>query len=631
MQTRPEQRIGAAATAAGAAVTGAVTTAVTTVARTFPIHFRPAVALREALKSRYRRRDLRGDLLAGAVVGIVALPLSMALAIASGVAPQQGLYTAIIAGFFIALLGGSRVQVSGPTAAFVVILAPIAAQFGPAGLLMASIIAGMMLVGMGLTGLGSLIEFVPYPVTAGFTAGIGLVIGALQVKDFLGLQIDRMPGHFIERLPVLARALPTLRPQELAIGAVTFAILYFWPRINRKIPAPLVALLTGAGLALILARVIPGFQVDTIATRFQYLLPDGSTGHGIPRQPPLFRWPWEYPGPDGRPLVVDLEMIRALMPPAFAIAMLGAIESLLSAVVADGMSGHKHDPDAELLAQGVGNIVAPFFGGFAATGAIARTATNVRAGARSPVAAMVHSGVVLVSVLVLAPMLGYLPMASMAALLLLVAWNMSEVRQFARMLRRAPGQDVVVLLTCFGLTVVFDMVVSVTAGVLLAALLFMKRMAEVSGISKVEEGHPSLDEPLPAGVVMYEILGPLFFGVAQKAMHTLNLIDRKVRIVILDLRSVPAIDAAGIENLDLMRARLNKDGVLVILAGLRPQPARALVRAGWHSEEGRLRVFRSFDNAIAFARERAAALTAARDRKQGRPTAAAPAGEEPAP
>lgn len=589
--------------------------AVSSVARTFPIHFRPAIALRSALKAGYHVRDLRADLLAGAVVGVVALPLSMALAIASGVPPQQGLNTAIVAGFLIALLGGSRVQVSGPTAAFVVVLAPIAAQFGPGGLLLATIIAGTMLVGMGLTGLGSLIEFVPYPVTAGFTAGIGLVIGTLQIKDFLGLQIDRMPGHFLEGLPVMAGALPTLRVEEFGIGITTFAILYFWPRINRRIPAPLVALVAGAGVALVLPRLIPGFRVETIASRFEFALPGGAIGHGIPRLPPLFHWPWEYPGPDGRPLAVNLDVIRTLVPPAFAIAMLGAIESLLSAVVADGMSGQKHDPDAELLAQGVGNVVAPFFGGFAATGAIARTATNVRAGGRSPVAAIVHSGVVLASVLLLAPLLGYLPMASMAALLLLVAWNMSEVRQFGRMLRRAPGQDVIVLLTCFGLTVVFDMVVSVTAGVLLAALLFMKRMAEVSGVSLVEEGHPSLDRPLPHGVVMYEILGPLFFGVAQKAMHTLNLIDRKVDIVILDLRSVPAIDAAGIENLDLMRARLNKEGILVIVAGLRPQPARALVRAGWRSAEGRLRGFRSFDNAITFARETASELAARRGRK----------------
>lgn len=587
---------------AGAIPVAAASAAATAVARTFPIQFRPALALRSALKQGYHARDFRADVLAGAVVGVVALPLSMALAIASGVPPQHGLYTAIVAGFLIPLLGGSRVQVSGPTAAFVVILAPIAAQFGLSGLLLATFFAGVMLCGMGLTGLGSLIEFVPYPVTAGFTAGIGLVIGMLQIRDFLGLHIDKMPGHFLERLPVLFGALPTLHWPDLLIGALTLALLLLWPKINRKIPAPLVALAAGTLAALALKHVLPGFSVDTIASRFHYTL-NGAIGNGIPRQPPLFHLPWDYPGAEGARLTLNMEMIRTLLPSAFAIAMLGAIESLLSAVVADGMTGTKHDPDVELFGQGIGNMVAPFFGGIAATGAIARTATNIRAGGRSPIAAVVHAGVVLLSVMLLAPALGYLPMASMAALLLLVAWNMSEVRHFLRMLRRAPGQDVVVLLTCFGLTVVFDMVVSVTAGVLLAALLFMKRMAEVSGVTLVAGDHPSLETPLPKGVVLYEILGPLFFGVAQKALSTLHLVDRKVKVVVLDLRSVPAIDAAGIENLYQMRKKLEKDNVYLVLAGLRPQPARAMVRAGWRNVEGHLRIFRSFDNAIAFARE----------------------------
>lgn len=563
---------------------------------------RPASALRAALRHGYSIRDLRADLLAGIVVGIVALPLSMALAVASGVAPQHGLYTAIVAGAVIAALGGSMVQVSGPTAAFVVLLAPISARFGAGGLVVAALMAGVMLVLMGVIRLGGLIQFVPYPVTTGFTAGIAVVIATLQLKDFLGLTVERMPEHYLERVAALARALPTVQWDDLAIGVFTLAILLLWPRITRKVPAPLVALAIAAGAAALLAQWMPGFEVATIRSRFQYEI-GGQIFRGIPQLPPLPVLPWHLPGPDGRPLGLSLDLLRDLAPSAFAIAMLGAIESLLSAVVADGMTGGSHDPDAELVAQGTGNLVAPFFGGIAATGALARTATNVRSGARSPLAAIFHAVFVLLAVLALAPILGYLPMASLAALLLVVAWNMSEIKHFGHALKVAPKSDVLVLLTCFLLTVVFDMVVSVTVGVMLAALLFMRRMAEVSGARLVDQ-HPLLTG-LPKSVLVYEVAGPLFFGAAQKAMSALHRVPSGIKVVILDLSSVPAMDATGLVSLETAVERLQALGVYVVLAGVQSQPLRVLAKSGVHRRREQIAVFQKMDRAVAAARERA--------------------------
>ena len=558
---------------------------------------RPATALREALAEGYTLATLRRDLLAGAVVGIVALPLSMALAIASGVPPAHGLYTAIVAGGLIPLLGGSRVQVSGPTAAFVVILAPISQRFGVGGLLLATLMAGVLLFAMGLMRLGRFIEFVPYPVTTGFTAGIAVVIATLQVKDLLGLTVKNMPEHFVERVQALAEALPTTHWPDVAIGAMTLAILIAWPRVTRRVPAPLVALLAGAVAAFLAVRYWPGFDAATIASRFEYRI-RGVVGHGIPSLPPLPVLPWTLPGPGGRPLVLSFALFRELLPSALVIAVLGAIESLLSAVVADGMTGRKHDPDAELMAQGTGNLAAPFFGGFAATGAIARTATSVRSGARTPIAAFVHAAVVLVVVLLFAPLLGRLPMASLAALLVFVAWNMSELDHFAHVVKVAPRSDVAVLLTCFLLTVLFDMVVAVSVGVVMAALLFMKRMAEVSEVRLVDEHPILLDRPLPKGVVVYEIAGPLFFGAAQKAMAALEEVDKGVRVVLLDLRSVPALDATGLVGLESAFERLHRAGVLVVIGGAQSQPLRAMARAGWSDRRGRVAVYGSFERAV---------------------------------
>jgi SulP family sulfate permease len=545
------------------------------------------------------------------VVGVVALPLSMALAIASGVAPQHGLYTAIVAGAVIALLGGSRTQVSGPTAAFVVILAPVAARFGLRGLLLATLMAGVILIALGLGRMGRLIEFVPYPVITGFTAGIAVVIATLQVKDFLGLAVEGTQEHYLDRVWALARALPSVHAPDLAVGLLTLLLLVVWPRLGGKVPAPLVALAVAAVLAAVAAQRWPGFEVATVASRFG----------GIPPQAPALMLPWSLPAPDAAQAGLSIGLARALLPAAFAIAMLGAMESLLSAVVADGMTGRKHDPDAELVAQGVGNLVAPFFGGFAATGAIARTATNIRSGARSPLAAIVHSAFVLLAVLALAPALGYLPMASLAALLLLVAWNMSERRHFTFVLRAAPRSDVAVLLVCFGLTVVFDMVVSITAGIILSAMLFIRRMAEVSGVKLVGDAHPELREPLPRGVVLYEVAGPLFFGAAQAAVSALQTVEKRgVQAVVLDMQAVPAMDATGLVNLESLLKRLNAGGVKVILAGVQPQPMRTLARAGWRNRRGRIRIFRSFERAIVGARAFAARTPADRRASAPAPT-----------
>lgn len=565
-----------------------------------------APAMRSVLAGGYALRDLKSDLLAGMVVAVVALPLSMALAIASGVPPQHGIYTAIIAGGLIALLGGSAVQVSGPTAAFVVILAPIAAKYGLGGLMMATVMAGILLLMAGFARLGRLIEFIPYPVTTGFTSGIAVVIATLQVKDFLGLSIPTMPEHYIEKVQAIAGALPTLHMSDLLIGLGTLLVLVVLPKLTRAVPAPLIALPAAAIAALILGRYVSGFDVATINSRFSYVLGDVSR-QGIPQLPPMPMLPWLAPGADGQPVGMSMDLLRALVGSAFAIAVLGAIESLLSAVVADGMIGTRHDPDAELIGQGIGNIAAPFFGGFAATGAIARTATNVRYGARSPVASFAHALFILLVVVSVAPFLGYMPMASMAALLLVVAWNMSEAKHFFHVLRVAPRSDVVVLLTCFGLTVVFDMVISVSAGVVLAAVLFMRRMAEVSSVRLIstspEQGHVFM----PPGTLIYGIAGPLFFGAAQKAMSALHTVEGHIRTVILDLSDVPIMDATGLVNLESAVEKLRKSGVFVIVAGVQPEVLRVMARAGWKSHHEWMTIRGSLEDGIALAWARHAA------------------------
>jgi SulP family sulfate permease len=517
------------------------------------------------------------------------------------VPPQHGLYTAIVAGGTIALAGGSRFQVSGPTAAFVVILAPISAQYGLGGLVLATLMAGVLLLTMGLGRLGKLIEYVPYPVTTGFTAGIAVVIGTLQVKDFLGLHTDKLPGHFVPRLRALVEALPTTRPGDLLVGVVTLALLVAWPRLVRSVPAPLAALTLGSLLGWGLQRWVPALGVATIQSRFQYTLGGASHG-GIPPLPPLPVLPWRLPGPDGAPLGFSFELVQALVPAAFAIAMLGAIESLLSAVVADGLAGGKHDPDGELVGQGIGNVVAPFFGGIAATGAIARTATNIRSGARSPLAAVLHALFILVVMLALAPLLGWLPMASLAALLLTVAWRMSEYRHVLRVTRRGPRSDIAVLWVCLLLTVVFDMVIAVSVGIVLAALLFMRRMAETAEVRLLTEEHHHPSGPLPRGLILYEVAGPLFFGAAQRAINTLERAGQEAKALVLDLEGVPVLDATGLVNLESAINRLLARGTFVAIGGVQKQPLRVLLQGGFRNRPGKLVLRRSLDKAIAEAR-----------------------------
>ncbi len=562
-----------------------------------PLASLPGAAVRAVLAEGYSAADLRRDALAGLVVGIVALPLSMALAIAVGVPPQHGLYTAIVAGMVVPLLGGSRFQVTGPTAAFIVILSPILVRHGLAGLLVAGGMAGVLLLAMGLFRLGRLIQFIPHPITTGFTTGIATVIGVLQLKDLLGLRPARIPDHFLERVWSYLQARHTANLSEMSIGALTLAVLALLPRVTKRMPAPLVALPLAAAAAWLAHRFVAGFDVATIGSSFTTVI-DGQVVQGIPRLPPQPILPWHV----GAGLPLRLSTFRALLPAAVAIALLGAIESLLSAVVADAMAGTKHDPDSELLALGVGNLLCPFFGGIACTGAIARTATGIRYGSRSPFATVIHALVVLAAVLSLAPLISLLPMASLAALLVIVAWNMSEAKHFLHTVRVAPKSDVAVLLTCYALTVIFDMVVAVTAGMILAAFLFMRRMAEVASVQLVGEDHPHINLELPREVLLYEVNGPLFFGAAERAMDALKGIPRRPRVLILYLGAVPAMDVTGLVALESALARLKQQGVFCIIAGLRPQPESVLRKANVQEQPGRLRIVATLDEAAADAR-----------------------------
>lgn len=564
-----------------------------------PLSSLPAAALRAVLREGYGWRELRRDVVSGFLVGVIALPLAMALAIAVGAPPQQGLYTAIVAGFLTALLGGSRIQVVGPTAAFIVVLAPLYARFGLGGLFVAGMLAGFMLIGVALLRLGRLIEFIPFPVTTGFTAGIACVIAVLQLKDLLGLKLTTNPEHFSDRIVAMWDARASANPAELAIGAVTLVLLLL-PRRPKapawltKVPAPLIALPTAAVLATLLQHFAGGVHIDTIGSRFHTML-DGVLVDGIPRVPPHFLLPWSAPASNGAPIGFDLQTIRALLPTAFTIAVLAAIESLLSAVVADGMARTRHDPDAELLALGIANVVTPFFGGIPATGAIARTASNFRFGGRSPVASMAHAVTVLLAIVLLAPAVQYLPMASLAALLLLVAWNMSEAEHFVHTVRVAPRSDVAVLLTCFVLTVVFDMVIAVTAGVLLASMLFMRRMAVTTEGKFVESGLPV---PLPEGVTLYDINGPLFFGAAERAMGAIRAIGDHVKVVIFRMDQVDHVDVTGLVALESVLEELARHGIKAVLVGAPEAALQMFAKAGLKPVEGKLAICRTLDEAL---------------------------------
>ena len=542
-------------------------------------------AWRQALQQGYNGRSLRGDIGAGLTVGVIAIPLAMALAIAVGVPPQHGLYTVLVAAPLIALTGGSRFNVSGPTAAFVVILLPITQQHGIGGLLLCTMMAGLILIILGLLRAGRLIAFVPYPVTLGFTAGIGIVIATLQLKDLLGLSLSEQPQHYVEQVRLLLGALPSANLGDGLVAALSLAVLILWPRWVPKVPGHLAALTVGALAALALEA--SGLPVATLGERFSYVL-DGVELPGIPPLLPTFAWPGGLPGPDGLPLTLSYELFRELLAPAFAIAMLGAIESLLCAVIADGMTGSNHDPNAELLGQGLGNLVGPLFGGITATAAIARTAANVRAGAFSPLAAIIHSGVVLVAILWLAPLFSYLPMAALAALLLMVAWNMSEAPHVAKTLRIAPRSDVLVLMTCLVLTVLFDMVLAVGVGLLLAAGLFIKRMSELTDTTSLRETQHRLLSDLPEHVAAYAIRGPLFFGAAEKALGVLRRFNPEVRVVIVDISGVPMLDMTALAALENVLMDYRRQDITLILCGSNARLRMKLRRAGIRRQEGRL-------------------------------------------
>lgn len=559
---------------------------------------RLAHGFREAcIDQPYNGRRFLRDLMAGVTVGIIAIPLAMALAIASGVAPQYGLYTAFIAGFIIALTGGSRFSVSGPTAAFVVILYPIAQAYGLGGLLLASLMSGVLLIIMAVMRLGRFIEYIPESVTLGFTGGIAVVIATLQVKDFFGLSVETMPEHYWDKLAVLVQSFPALDVMSTLVAVVTLAVMLLWPRLKTPVPPHLPAVVIGSLLAIWLNA--NGAAVDTIGSRFSYLLPGGGTGAGIPPVLPEFAWPWQQANASGDPIGLSWSMVRELLPAAFAIAMLGAIESLLCAVVLDGMTGKRHSANSELMGQGLGNIIAPFFGGITATAAIARSAANYRAGAESPVSAMIHAAVVLLALVSLAGVLAYLPMPAMAALLIMVAWNMSEAPKAVHLLKTAPRSDVLVFLTCFSLTVALDMVIAITTGVLLAAVLFMREMAEMTKVTDITSGKRVNEEGLPAGWRVFKINGPLFFAAADRIFGELAELSRNVRGIILYMDGVTVLDAGGLSALNKLIATCQNDGTRIVVADLQSQPQRTLARGGVGPVEGVLQFTSTLREALA--------------------------------
>ena len=536
-------------------------------------------ALREACfgTERYSLSRFQKDVLAGATVGVIAIPLAMALAIASGVAPQYGLYTAVIGGFVIALTGGSRFSISGPTAAFVVILYPIAHRYGLAGLLLATILSGLMLIAMAYARLGRFIEYIPESVTIGFTGGIAIVIATLQVKDFLGLSLQEMPEHYVDKVWLLISSIDQFDSASVLVAASTLAIMLLWPRLRTAIPPHLPAVVMASLLGVFLAS--SGYEVDTIGSRFSFLMPDGSTGMGIPPYLPEFAWPWQQPGPDGLPFELSWSLVVSLLPSAFAIAMLAAIESLLCAVVLDGMSGKRHSANSELLGQGLGNVIAPFFGGITATAAIARSAANFKAGAQSPVAAMIHSLVVLLGLVALAPILAYLPMPAMAALLMVVAWNMSEAPKSLHLIKHAPTPDIAVFFTCLLLTVFFDMVIAITAGMLLASILFVNQMASMTRITDITGNKRLLDVTLPDRWAVLKINGPLFFAAADRVFGEISARMPELNGVVLYMDGVTLLDAGGVAAMNKLVSHCAREGKQVVIADLQFQPLKTLARA----------------------------------------------------
>lgn len=531
----------------------------------------------------YDRRTLVADLVAGLTVGVVALPLAMAFGIASGVTPQAGIYTAIVGGFLAALLGGSRVQVSGPTGAFVVIVASIVAQHGLPGLLMVTMMAGVILVLLAVTGLGRAVKFIPRPVVLGFTNGISLLIATTQIRDFLGLRIGDSPSAFFERMAVMGQAIGTISPAALGLGLASLAVILLTPRIAPRVPGSIVALALGTGVV-----ALAGFPVETIGTRFG----------GIPGTLPQLDVP-----------AFRADLILPLLPSALTVAFLAAVESLLSAVVADSMSGDRHNSDAELLAQGVANLASPLVGGIPVTGAIARTATNIRSGARTPVAALVHAGTLLAIVVLLAPLARFVPLATLAAVLFVVAYNMGEWGEVGG-IWRLDWADKAVWLITFGLTVMADLTVAVEVGVALAALLYIYRVTDTTSVEAVtaeyiEDGrqHILQDKDVPPYVSILRIHGPFLFGTADKLADATSDLSRLAPIVIVRLRNMTAIDATGLHALEALSDRLAASGRVMLMCGARHQPARFLQQAEFIEHVGARNFLPHVEAALARARD----------------------------
>ena len=537
----------------------------------------------------YTGKQFTADVISGIIVAIIALPLSIALALASGVTPEQGLYTAIVAGFIISFLGGSKVQIAGPTAAFATIVAGIVLKNGMEGLAAATILAGILLIVMGVLRLGSLIRFIPYTITTGFTTGIAVTIFIGQIKDFMGITFLHSPVETMAKLREVFVCMDTLNPMAVLIGALSLAILIIWPRFIKKIPPSLVAVIVSAVLVKGL-----GLKVNTIGDLY-------TISSGLP----VFHMPH-----------ITFGLIQKVMPDALTIAVLAAIESLLSCVVADGMVGGRHNSNMELIAQGAGNAASALFGGIPATGAIARTAANIKNGGRTPMAGMVHSVVLLLVLIFLMPYAALIPMPAIAAILFMVAYNMSEWREFTDVVKTSPKSDAAVLLITFFLTVVFDLVLAIGVGLVLSSFLFMKRMADVSDIygwkyaEDYREGEDAerIDlKPVPAHVMVFEVSGPMFFGAADKIAQI--PFDSRKHVLILRMRSVPAMDATALNSLKKLNGRCRKAHVTMILSHVNEQPMSVMARSGFDREIGHDNICPSIDAAL----ERASAI----DRRSG--------------
>ncbi len=542
-----------------------------------------AVKRRRCLKN-YSREDFLSDLVAGLTVGIVALPLAMAFGIASGVKPEAGIFTAVVAGFLISALGGSRVQIGGPTGAFVVIVYGVIAKYGLDNLLICTVLAGVMLLVMGLTRMGTMIKFIPYPVTMGFTCGIAVLIFSTQIKDFFGLRLDKVPTDFLEKIKAFGENFGTAHWPTVALALGSAFTIVFWPkRLARHVPGSIVAVILGTLLAALFH--VP---VETIGTRFG----------GIPQGLPGFHLP-----------ELSWANLQYLFQPAVTIALLAAIESLLSAVVADGMIDDRHDSNQELMAQGIANIACPLFGGIPATGAIARTATNIRSGARTPVAGIIHALTLLLIILAAAPLAKFIPLATLSAVLMVVAYNMGEWHHFTR-LAKWPKSDSAVFLATFALTVLVDLTVAVQVGMVLAAVLFIKRISETTQITAVDEStetegshHSLVGKRIPQGVLVYRVFGAFFFGAADKLETALKRARQEPDILILRMRKVLAMDATGLNALEDLYEKLHAKGKHLILSGPHTQPLFAMDRAGFLDRLGRENVCAHIDAALERARE----------------------------